>query len=299
MPSIVNLQDILLTDWNKEWLPQVMEVLVYFTAVYLIGLTLYHVTRISFPSVMSEYVFDFVKTMTICAYSIGMILVRINFGDVWFILVLVPLILLTVITIPGEATPVTIWVQYFHNRLSVPTVLIKTTVLMISGVAAFWVGIVVLKLNLHDILFGFKYSTVLPTMCSSALNVPLYQGFVLEMLAVMYDSWFIVQKLSPNLLLDAAFKISNTGLLVIAGSHLTGMFMHPPKASGLTFGCGQTSYFNHILVYWIGPLVGAWLSAKLQKRLRLSWTSDDVATQESRQSSVKKAKQAQKKRHYD
>lgn len=298
MLTLINLQDVLLADHNKSWLPHVIEVLVYLMVIFFIGWSLYHVTRLILPDNISEYAFDFVKTMTICAYSLGMILVRINFGDIWFILVLVPLIILTVIMIPGEATPVTIWVQYFHNRLSLLVAIVKTVILMTAGVAAFWIGILVLKSKLHNVIFGFNYSTDLPSTCSSALNVPLYQGFMLEMIAVMYDSWFVVQKLSPNLLLDAAFKVTNTGLLVIAGSHLTGMFMHPPKASGLTFGCGQTSNINHIIVYWIGPLAGAWLSSKLQKRLHLSWSTNDVTPVMSHKSPDKKIKQ-NKKRHYE
>lgn len=73
------------------------------------------------------------------------------------------------------------------------------------------------------------------------------------------------------------------------------MFIHPPKASGLTFGCGQTHYVFHILVYWLGPLIGAWLSARLQRRLRLSWTSDTVKNQDSVDTPEKKTKR--KKKH--
>ena len=217
MPSLINLQDILLTDTNREWLPQGVEAFVYLTAIFFIGLSLYHVTKLIFTDNISEYACDFVKTMTICAYSIGWLLVRLNFGDIYFILALVPLIILTVITIPGEATPITIWVQYFHNRIGLTSAVVKTVILMAAGLAAFWTGILFLKSKLQYVLFVFDYSTSLPSTCSSALKVPLYQGFVLEMLAVMYDSWFVVQKLSPYKLLDVAFKVTNTGLLVISG----------------------------------------------------------------------------------
>lgn len=287
----------MLADWNKEWIPQFAEVLLYFAGVYLIGLLLYHVTRKVTPTVLSGFVYDFIKTMLICAYPIGLLLVRTQFGDISFLAVLVPLILLTVFTIPGEATPVAIWVKLFQKRLSLGIVFVKTMILVISGFAAFYVGIFVLRLQLHKTLFGFERSTTLPTTCQSALKVPVYQGFLLEMLGVMYDSWFMTQKLSPNVILDTSLKITNTGILVIAGSHLTGMFIHPSKASGLTFGCGQTSYVAHIIVYWIGPFVGAWLSTKLQKRLRLSWISDDDAKRNSVEVNNKKANK--KKRHYD
>lgn len=204
-----NLQEILLTEWNKEWLP---------AAIYLIGLALYHVTIILLPDAVAEYALDFLKTMLICAYPLGLILVRVNFGDIVFMCVLVPLIVLTVITMPrGEANPVSVWVKYFHQRLSLPKMLLKTTILIASGPAGFWIAGTILRLQLHSILLGFTKSTSIPTTCSSALNVSIYQGVVLEMLAVTYDAWFLAQNVSPNLILEAAIKVTNTGMLVLSG----------------------------------------------------------------------------------
>lgn len=213
----MDLQHILLADWNKEWLPQLMEVICYFTGVYLIGLSLYHVTKLLVPTVLSEYIYDFIKTMLICAYPIGLIIVRTNHGDIGFLIILVPLILLTVFTIPGEATPVTVWVKYLHDQLAFGKVIYKTLIQMMSGFAAYRVGVFVLNLQLHKTLTGFEKSTTLPVKCSSALKVPLYQGFAIEMIGVMYDSWFAAQKISPNLIVDAAIKVTNTGVLVLAG----------------------------------------------------------------------------------
>jgi hypothetical protein len=61
--------------------------------------------------------------------------------------------------IPEEAIRVTIWVQHFNNRLSLLLAVVKKVILMIARVAAFWIGILVLKSDLHNVVFGFSYVT--------------------------------------------------------------------------------------------------------------------------------------------
>ena len=48
-----------------------------------------------------------------------------------------------------------------------------------------------------------------------------------------------------------------------AGVHLTGMYIHPAMATGHTWGCGDTDRATHILIYWIGPMVGTWISVQV------------------------------------
>ena len=43
------------------------------------------------------------------------------------------------------------------------------------------------------------------------------------------------------------------------------MHVHPAKASGLTWGCGSTPKWEHILVYWVAPLLGTWIAVKASK----------------------------------
>mgnify|MGYP002153698645 CR=1 FL=1 len=66
---------------------------------------------------------------------------------------------------------------------------------------------------------------------------------------------------------------------LFSGFHYTGMFMHPPKATALTFGCGQTPIYAHLIVYWLGPLLGAWLITHL---IKLPHTSPPMADEDKK-----------------
>lgn len=47
------------------------------------------------------------------------------------------------------------------------------------------------------------------------------------------------------------------------------MYIHPAMATGHTWGCGETTRTSHILIYWVGPIIGVWLSVQLQKKFSL------------------------------
>jgi len=47
------------------------------------------------------------------------------------------------------------------------------------------------------------------------------------------------------------------------------MYIHPAMATGHTWGCGDTTRTSHIMIYWVGPIIGVWLSIELQKRFSL------------------------------
>ena len=48
------------------------------------------------------------------------------------------------------------------------------------------------------------------------------------------------------------------------------MYIHPAMATGHTWGCGTTPKSAHILIYWVGPFVGAWLALQVNKRFQLN-----------------------------
>ena len=48
------------------------------------------------------------------------------------------------------------------------------------------------------------------------------------------------------------------------------MYIHPAMATGHTWGCGPTPKSAHILIYWVGPFVGAWLALQVNKRFKLN-----------------------------
>lgn len=50
--------------------------------------------------------------------------------------------------------------------------------------------------------------------------------------------------------------------LYFSGIHLTGMYCNPIVASACTLNCDGVDTKGHLIVYWVGPLVG-WLQAEL------------------------------------
>ena len=61
-----------------------------------------------------------------------------------------------------------------------------------------------------------------------------------------------------------------------AGFRLTGMYMHPAMATGMTWNCKGTSTIEHILVYWIAAFLGCYAGGKLHSVFHLPSSSDDA-----------------------
>ena len=62
-------------------------------------------------------------------------------------------------------------------------------------------------------------------------------------------------------------NVLDMDVLPFAGIHLTGMYMNPVNASNQTFGCAGISVWEHIFVYWGGPLLASALAVIVQRRL--------------------------------
>lgn len=48
------------------------------------------------------------------------------------------------------------------------------------------------------------------------------------------------------------------------------MHIHPAKASGLTWGCGSTPKWAHVLVYWVAPFLGTWIAFKASRVITIN-----------------------------
>lgn len=216
MAVILNLSEIIPSEW-REWLPYLITAVVFFVTTYLIGLAMFHMTKLVLPKVAVEYIGDFLKTMLICAYPFGHGIIRRHVGEIGFLFFLILIMIPTIFTIEGEGNTVSVWIKFLRKKVSVTKMILKTVIMMTSGLAGYWLGRYVLELQVQTILFGLPNSHPPSGICRSFLNVPILQGFLLELIAVMYDSWFGSQKLSPNCYLDVAIKVLNTGSLVVAG----------------------------------------------------------------------------------
>ncbi|XP_053373457.1 uncharacterized protein LOC123532875 isoform X2 [Mercenaria mercenaria] len=259
------------TGWDpvKAFLPAIPAATVVYMSVYLIGLLLHTITRMIVPTAVRGYILDFVKTMTFCAYPFGHGIMRKYYGEPGYMCAMVPTMFLSFMTLrEGDGNPIAVWLQYYKRIIPLWKCIIKTIIQIIAGFAAYHVGMYILGLELHP-MYVARLKEYYDAFCSSDLTVPAYVGFCIEFCAVIYDCWFANQTFTGNLPIDTLIKIFNSGLLVVSGVHLTGMYIHPAMATGHTWGCGDTSGIAHIIIYWVGPIIGTWISFHLQKRFSL------------------------------
>lgn len=60
----------------------------------------------------------------------------------------------------------------------------------------------------------------------------------------------------------------STGVFLTC-AHVSGMFMNPAVAMGLAFGChGNRGVGDHLLVYWVSPVVGMVLAKEITTKMR-------------------------------
>ncbi|XP_060606087.1 aquaporin-11-like [Ruditapes philippinarum] len=259
------------TGWDpgKEFLPALPAAIFIYMSAYIIGLLLHTFTRMVVPSSVRIYVLDFVKTMTFCTFPFGHGIMRKNYGESGYMSAMVPTMFLSLMTLRGgDGNPISVWLQYYRRIIPLWKCILKTLIQIAAGFAAYRLGIYILGLELHP-MYVARVKEYYDEFCSTDLHVPVYVGFLIEFCAVIYDCWFVNQTFTRNLYFDTVIKVVNSGLLVVSGVHLTGMYIHPAMATGHTWGCGDTSGAAHILIYWVGPIIGTWISYHLQKRFSL------------------------------
>jgi len=73
--------------------------------------------------------------------------------------------------------------------------------------------------------------------------------------------------------------------LLILGASYTGMFMHPAKAFGLTFGCRGTTPIQHTIVYCMGPMIGSYIAYTIKSRSKLQKSTNKMASHDTKSDS--------------
>ncbi|WAQ94378.1 AQP11-like protein, partial [Mya arenaria] len=233
-----------ITGWRPEmeYLPAIPAACTLYLSIFIFGLVLHNITKLVVPSFLRGFVLDFVKTMTLCGYPFGHGIMRKYYGEVGYVSAMVPMVFLTLTTQrDGFGNPIAVWLQYFKKVMPLWICLVKNLIQLSAGISAYHLGMYILNLELHEAYVN-RLKNYYEQFCETDLHVPVHVGFLIEFAAVVYDSWFQCV-------------------------HLTGMYVHPAMATGHTWGCGDTSKFTHILIYWIGPMAGSWLSVQIQKKI--------------------------------
>lgn len=74
--------------------------------------------------------------------------------------------------------------------------------------------------------------------------------------------------------------------MFILGASYTGMFMHPAKAFGLTFGCRGITPIQHIIVYCLGPMMGSYIAYTINSRSKLQKSTTKMASHDTKSDSA-------------
>lgn len=207
------------TGWHpeSEFLPAIFAALVMYLAIYLIGMFLYQTTKMFMPGAIRGYVLDFVKTMTFCAYPFGHGIMRKYYGEPGYLGAMLPVVYLSVLSFPlGDGNPISVWNKYFLKGIPLWKCILKTAIQIVAGFAAYHLGMYIIGLELHP-MYVDRLKEYYKSFCSTDLNVPVYVGFLIEFVAVIYDSWFSSQTLTGHKQIDTILQIINGGLLVVGG----------------------------------------------------------------------------------
>ena len=62
-------------------------------------------------------------------------------------------------------------------------------------------------------------------------------------------------------------------MFTLLGVDWTGFYLNPINATNQTFGCDGVSVWEHIAIYWVGPLSATVLSTRLHPHLVAQWTN--------------------------
>lgn len=98
--------------------------------------------------------------------------------------------------------------------------------------------------------------------CRVDLNVWWVFGAFIEATAVFIYRVFELrlQRTSLSPTVQAALNSLLVASLTALGLRLTGMYCNPIEAFACIFNCEGLSWSGHVIVYWLGPLLGYWLA---------------------------------------
>lgn len=236
-------------------------ILVYFLAFCTCYL-LQRCAKRSLPSKIYPYVADFFFTLVVCAYPYSHGTIRSLYGHVGYLLTSVPLATLTGHFFEGTCSPLSIFHRYIKNKETLKSCLLKTAIQTIAAFMSFHLVYAIWSLEATKA----HQQNLRETECETDLKINWLNGFFIEFGAVVADTWVSEHCLVKNRVIDTAIKNAFGALLVCFGVHVTGMYMHPAMASGLSWNCQGTHFASHVLVYWVSAFLGLVVGLELNKR---------------------------------
>ncbi|KAL3831484.1 hypothetical protein ACJMK2_023225 [Sinanodonta woodiana] len=236
-----------------------------YLSIFVICFTLYQLAKLLTPQLLREYVLDYIKCLTFVAYPWGHGLARRFYGHPGYLISMVPVNSTTALLMnQGQGNPLGVWGGYLRGAVPLWKLVVKCTILIFAGISAYNLGLLIMSVELHPV-----YTDIIHKQCETDLKIPAYYGFLLEMFGSLLDSWVGLQALTRSKTVNVVISFVFSGILVIIGVGMTGMYLHPAMATGHSFGCGDTPFLNHILVYWLAPFMGMYWATVINRKFHL------------------------------
>ncbi|XP_035209554.1 aquaporin-11-like [Stegodyphus dumicola] len=99
--------------------------------------------------------------------------------------------------------------------------------------------------------------------CQAGLQVHMAYGALIEGLITLISRVVALESAFWTAELMISSNAIVTTILVLAATSTTGGFFNPVLATALTLGCKGNTLMEHIVVYWIGSLVGGFIGRYL------------------------------------
>ncbi|KAF8785970.1 Aquaporin-11 like protein [Argiope bruennichi] len=99
--------------------------------------------------------------------------------------------------------------------------------------------------------------------CQAGLQVHMAIGALIEGLITLISRVVALESVNWNPEISLSTNAIVTTVLVLAATSTTGGFFNPVLATALTLGCRGNTVVEHIVVYWIGSLVGGFIGRYL------------------------------------
>ncbi|XP_070212163.1 aquaporin-11-like isoform X2 [Littorina saxatilis] len=250
---------------GQPQVPLLVGSLLVYSLAFMICLSLQRSFRLILPPALYSYAADFFFTMAVCAYPYAHGTVRTLFGHVGYVVTAVTLVTITCLVFEGTPSPLGVFRRYLEGEESMLGLGVRVLLQILAACLSYRLVSAIWSLEVNE-----EHCALLKrTACESDLHVPVVLGFLIEFSAVLYDTWLSHQQLVKSSVVDSIIKSINGALLVCAGVDMTGMYMHPAMATGMTFNCQGTDIVEHIFAYWISTFLGVYAGVELSRVFRL------------------------------
>ncbi|XP_033117357.1 aquaporin-12A-like [Anneissia japonica] len=236
------------------------------------------ISRTILPVKYQQYSAEVVSTFQlVVGFMEGDIILEL-LGPSGYAIFLFFLIISFILTFDGAADPGNTFYEFLIGNVDSRTAVCKVVCQVIGGQFAFpWVRM------LWRAEMSNPHAAQVPLMdsvCPSCLHVSLMSGAIAEMVATFTYSFVMALEVVGGKMeryVDAGIQV----FIIMIGYTWTGMMFNPALASALTFNCHNHPFYEHVTVYWLGPLTGVLFHYLLKHHSKEHKQKDTTVTSRS------------------